>query len=404
MTATADGYFNYHNEESRPLRIGIIVGEPSGDALAASLIEALRQHYPAVEIEGITGPKTEAVGCKRLFAMEPLSVMGIFEPLARLPEILRLRKQIKAHFIVHRPDIFIGIDAPAFNLGIEVALHKVGITTVHYVSPTIWAWKKNRIHKIKRAVDLMLCLLPFEPEIYAPYQVAAKFVGHPLADEIPLQPDQQAARQQLQLAQQNPVLAVLPGSRSSEIKHLTCHFLEAIYRCRQHLPTMQVIVPMVNAKRRQQFEDYIKRYLQKKFPRHDENDFSVLGIMIIDGQARLAMTAADVVLLASGTATLEAMLVKKPMVVTYRFTFFNALLAKLLVRTKFVSWPNLLAGRALVTELIQYQVNGKNIARHLLKCFRQDNQSLIKTFTELHQQLKQGASQQAAKAIVQLIE
>ncbi|MFT3930016.1 MAG: lipid-A-disaccharide synthase [Spongiibacteraceae bacterium] len=379
---------------SEPLRIGIVAGEISGDLLGADLIKSLRQFSSRpIEFCGVGGTRMLAEKFHSLFDMERLAVMGFVEPLKRLPELLRMRKSLREHFLEWRADIVIGIDAPDFNLGLELWLRERGVKTAHYVSPSVWAWRQGRIHKIKRAVDLMLTLFPFEEQFYRDHAVPVACVGHPLADQFPLQPDVSAARTQLQIAPTKKVIALLPGSRGSEVAQVGADFFEtAAWLIRQH-GDLHFIVPAANAARRAQIEALLAA-------RHDS-----LPIQLIDGQSQLAMTAADVVLMTSGTTTLEALLLKKPMVVAYRMGAWSFKLVRYLVKTKFISLPNLLADRELVPERLQDDVRADVLGPLLLE--RLDNQALRTqlehAFLQIHQSLRRDASASAAKALLSLL-
>ena len=377
---------------NRPLRIGIIVGEASGDQLGAGLIAALQSVHPDAIFEGVGGTKMQVLGCTSLYPMETLSVMGLVEPLKRLPELLRMRRGLVEHFIAQPPDVFIGIDAPDFNLGIELRLKKAGIPTVHYVSPSVWAWRQGRIKKIARAVDHMLTLLPFEAEFYQRHNVPVTFVGHPLADELPLVPDISAARTRLKLASDGPVIALLPGSRQSEVGLLGQLFLDAARLCLQARPDLTFVLPAANPARRQQIDAMLA-------------DAGDLPISVLDGQSHLAMEAADVVLLASGTTALEAMLLKKPMVVSYKAGWLTHAIISRMLKVPYVSLPNLLADRELVPEVLQDAATPEALATLLLERLG-DSALAVKLhsdFTELHQQIQCNGNQKAAEAVLSVI-
>lgn len=376
------------------LRIGLVAGEASGDRLGAGLIKAIQKQRPDTQFEGVGGPLMLAAGMQSLFPMEPLSVMGLIEPLKNLPTLLRIRGGLKKHFIAQPPDIFIGIDAPDFNLGLELKLRKQGITTMHYVSPSVWAWRQKRIKKIARAVDHMLTLLPFEADFYTEHKVPVTFVGHPLADDLPMDPEGARARAELNLgAQSGPVLALLPGSRSGEVAQLGRLFLETARRCREVMPDLTFVLPAANAARRQQIDLLMM-------------EFADLPVTVLDGQSHAAMAAADAVLLASGTTALEAMLLKKPMVVSYRTGWLTHAIISRMLKVPYVSLPNLLAGEELVPELLQGEATVKNLSEHLLAIFQlpRESEALKDKFYQLHGLLRCNASYKASAAVLDLIE
>ena len=376
------------------MRIAIVAGELSGDQLGAGLIRALRERYPEATFEGVGGPKMIAEGFVSHYPIDRLAVMGLVEPLKRLPELLSMRRWLKRHFLTVRPAVFIGIDSPDFNLGLALRLRRGGVKTVHYVSPSVWAWRQGRIHKIARAVDLMLTLLPFEADFYRQHRVPVTFVGHPLAAQLPMTPDTAAARASLALVPGDRVLAVLPGSRGGEVAQMAPCFLRVVRECQTRIPGLKVIIPAASAARRSQLNALLR-----------EEAFS--GIRLLDGQSLLAMEAADAVLLTSGTVALEAMLLKKPMVVAYRMGTVSYWLLSRMVKTPFISLPNLLAGRAVVPELVQEEVTTERLLEELLPLLTDDQSELRAEFQRLHQQVAGpdvgGASQAAAKAIGRLI-
>ncbi len=375
------------------MRIGIVAGEASGDLLGAGLIKAIRKHYPHAVFEGIAGPQMIEAGARSLFPMERLSVMGFSEVFGRLRELLGIRRQLARRFIGDPPDVFIGIDAPDFTLGLERRLHQAGIKTVHYVSPSVWAWRQRRVKKIVKSTDLMLTLFPFEAEFYREHRMPVHFVGHPLADIIPLQPDQAAARQALGLPATGEVLALLPGSRSTELNHLAATFIDTARWLKLQRPDLQIVVPLANAERRAQFQAILAAALAPP------------PLMLVDGRAREVMAAADVVLLASGTASLEAMLLKRPMVVAYRMAPFSYWLAKRLLKVSSVSLPNLLADDILVPELLQDEATPDQLGQAVLYYLENPHAAaeVMERFKEIHRELRQGASQQAARAVLELI-
>ena len=370
----------------------MVAGEASGDILGANLIRALKTQFPNACFEGIGGPKMQAEGFHSLYQMDRLSVMGLLEPLKRLPELLRIRRAIVKRYSSHRPAVFIGIDSPDFNTNIEYKLRSVGVKTVHYVSPSVWAWRQGRIKKIKKSVDLMLTLLPFEADFYREYQVPVQFVGHPLASEFPEQPDRAAACLDLQLAPQSDVLCIMPGSRANEVELLTALFLDTAERVKDSAcADLQVIIPAANEARYQQ----IQSVLAAK-PR--------LNVKLIMGQSHRAMEAADAVLLASGTTALEAMLLKKPMVVSYRFGALTYAVLSLLVKTPYASIPNLLANKMLVPELIQDQASIENLSAAVIDALDPVNRDRLHSeFTHLQKQLAVDSGTKAANAIEALL-
>ena len=375
------------------MKIGILAGEASGDLLGAKLIEALRQQYPNVQVEGVGGPAMIAAGCTSLFDMERLNVMGLIEPLLRLPDLIKLRKQIYQHFIQHRPDVFIGIDAPDFNLGLEYKLRHAGIPVIHYVSPSVWAWRQYRVRKIAQAVDLMLTLLPFEATFYRKYHVPVYYVGHPLAEHIPLQPDQLAARRALGIDEHATYVALLPGSRRQEIHYMAEPFLLAAKQIAKQKPTIHFITSHINEKRYQEFYDAYQQYAPD------------LPLEFFTRRAHDVMAAADVVMVTSGTATLETMLYKKPMVIAYRMSRFTHLLAKLLVKTPFIGLPNLLANAEIVPELIQDAVRPDRIVHHVLNFLNHPEHVRIleNKWMALHQELLKSSSHSIPDLIFNLI-
>jgi lipid-A-disaccharide synthase len=376
-----------------PLRIGFVAGESSGDQLGAALITALRARVPELSCCGVAGPKMRAAGCEAWAAADELAVMGLIEPLKHLPRIARLRSMLRARFQALKPDVFVGIDAPAFNIGLAGQLRRAGLKTVQYVSPQVWAWRQGRVRQIARACDLVLCLLPFETEFYARHGVRALFVGHPLADQIPLEIDRDGARARLGIDAAARVIALLPGSRRGEVERLGEDFLGAAAWVHAHRPAVQFIAPMASPRVRRIFESQASRA-------------GFAALRILDGQAQPALAAADAVLVTSGTATLETLLSKRPMVVAYRFSALTVFLLRrlALVKVPYFSQPNLLVGRALVPEFFQEAVTPEALGAALLR--ELDNaphaEELVREFTRVHEQLRRGGAERAAGAIVEL--
>jgi lipid-A-disaccharide synthase len=376
---------------NKPLTVALVAGETSGDILGAGLIRALKKHHPNIEFVGIAGPQMQAEGCQAWYEMDELSVMGIVEVLGRLRRILSIRRDITQRLIQLKPDIFIGIDAPDFNLSLEGKLKQAGIKTIHYVSPSVWAWKQKRVFKIKRNTNLILAFLPFEKAFYDKFDVPCRFIGHKMADDIALNPNQHAMRQQLGIPLNSRCIALLPGSRHAEVALLSAPFLKAAILLRKRYPDLHIVVPLVNAKRRQEFEQ-IKAEIAP-----------TLDVQLLDGHAREAMIASNAAILASGTAALECMLAKCPMVVGYKMKPFTFWLAKKLIRTPYVSLPNILAGKAIVPELLQQDCTPENITNHIISFLESDNSILKETFLSLHNQIRCNADEQAAQAVIDVI-
>lgn len=369
----------------------IVVGEHSGDTLGAGLMQALQVQYPQAKFVGIGGAKMQKLGFNSLFAMEELAVMGIVEVLGRLRRLLQIRKQLVEYFTQHKPDVFIGIDAPDFNIGLELRLKKHEIKTVHYVSPSVWAWREKRIFKIAKATDMVLSLLPFEKSFYDKHQVPCTFVGHPLADDIPLVSDKAQARAELNLPLENKILALMPGSRGGELSRLLEPFFQSAIQLQHEDGNLLLVAPMVSEKRAEQFNT-----LKNQFAPN-------LKILVIIDKTQLVMAASDCLLTASGTVTLEAALIKRPMVICYKFTLVTYLLAKWLVKLQWFSLPNLLANKTLVPELLQDDVCPEKIIPLVKERLYQDQTQLNESFNIIHQQLKCNASEQAAKAVIDIL-
>lgn len=371
------------------LRVALVAGEASGDILGAGLMQALRERHPEVEFIGVGGARMQAQGLVSEFPMERLAVMGLVEVLGRLRELLRRRKDLIRNLILARPDVFIGIDAPDFNLGLELQLRRAGIRTVHYVSPSVWAWRQKRVLKIKQACDLMLALFPFEAKFYEEHGVPVRFVGHPLANTIPLEADRAAARAQLGLPADAQVVALLPGSRGGEVGKLGALFLDTAERLLQQRPGLRFVLPCASPERRAQLEQMLQG--------------RQLPLQLLDGQSHEALAACDAVLIASGTATLEALLYKRPMVVAYKVAPLTYAILKRLVKSPYISLPNLLAGRLLAPELIQDAATPEALAQHLLPLL-DDGSAQTESFDAIHRALRQDASAQAAEAVLALVE
>ena len=369
------------------MRVALVAGEASGDILGAGLMQALKAQYPQIEFVGVGGPLMQAQGLNSYFPMERLSVMGLVEVLGRLPELLSRRKRLINTLITAKPDVFIGIDAPDFNLTLELKLRQAGIKTVHYVSPSVWAWRQKRVLKIREACDLMLTLFPFEAQFYQDHQVPVRFVGHPLADTIPQQADRAAARDALNLSHDQPVVALMPGSRGGEVSRLGSLFLDAAVRLRTLRPGIQFVLPCSSPERRAQLEQMLVGL--------------DLPLTLLNGRSHEALAACDAVLIASGTATLEALLYKRPMVVAYKVAPLTYRILKRLVTSAYISLPNLLAERLLVPEMIQDAATPEALAQ-LLAPLLDGGQVQTEGFDVIHRALRRDASVQAAQAVLQL--
>jgi lipid-A-disaccharide synthase len=378
----------------RAFRIGLVAGETSGDQLGAGLIDALRARFPDAEFAGIGGPLMRDAGFDAWHDASELAVMGLAEVLAHLPRLLKLRSAFRTRMLAWHPDVFIGIDAPDFNLPVERWLKQRGIRTVHDVSPSVWAWRESRAEKIGRSADRVLCLFPMEPPIYARHGIDARYIGHPLADALPLEPDRIAAREALGLAQDDIVLAILPGSRVGEIQRLGRIFLDAATLIAREIPGLRIVVPAANAHCREAIDAL-----------RSPND--TFGMTILDGNAQRAMIASDAVLLASGTAALEAMLCKRPMVVGYRLAPLSHAIVRAfgLLKVQSVSLPNVLAGAPIVPELLQDDCTPDKLAAALLPFLRAPDAGamLQPTFRALHLALRRDASARASDAIAELL-
>ena len=378
-----------------PLTIAMVAGEPSGDALGLHLIQALRQHLPHAEFTGIGGPRMESAGFQALVPMEKLSVMGFVEVLRHLPEIYGIRRRLVAHLLRERPRLFIGIDAPEFNLGLELKLRTAGVPTAHYVSPSIWAWRAGRIHKIRRAVSKMLVLFPFEAKLYERAGVPVAYVGHPLADLLGKFPAPAAVREQLRLPATGKIVALLPGSRVTEVKRLADLFVATAERITESVPGVQFLVPFVSRETRELFETALYR-----------REIGALSMSMMFGHAHEAMAAADVVLAASGTATLEAALLKRPMVITYKAAPLTVLIHRRLAYLPYVGLPNVLAGRFVVPELLHEEATPENLAQAVTNLLFDTvmRQRLEAHFGTLAAELRRDAASAAAAAVLPLLD
>ncbi len=379
---------------SEPLRIGIVAGEASGDILGSGLIRELKRRYPDAEFEGIGGELMIAAGCHSHVPMERLSVMGFIEVLGRLRELLKLRKKLIQHFIDNPPDLFIGVDAPDFTLKMELALKEAGIPTVHYVSPSVWAWKQKRIYSIKQSTDLVLSLFPFEAQHYAPTQQRIRFVGHPLATSIPKTVDVAAANKRFAVKDDEQIVALLPGSRGSEVKYLAKPFLDTARWLSERKGNLRFVIPAANKARHDQLHKLITEH------------YADLNIQLVVKHSRDVMAIADAILIASGTATLEATILRKPMVVAYKMAGLTYAIYSRMVKSKFISLPNLLAEEALVPEILQQDVKAEVLGPAVLKAMEDEEYRhyLEQRFSDIHQQLHQNADEQAAEAVIGLLQ
>ena len=379
----------------RALRVGMVAGEASGDTLGADLIHALLRHAPGTRFFGVAGPKMQSAGCESWEPAESLAVMGLFEIVRDLPRLLRLRARIRARFLAARPDVFVGIDAPEFNLRLARDLRAAGVPTVQYVSPQVWAWRQGRAGSIAKAVDLVLCLLPFEKRFYDAHGMRAEFVGHPLADAIPMTVDRRAARASLGVDPDAQVVGLLPGSRRGEVARLADEFASTVRWLALERPSLMFIAPMASAATRQIFAQSLAKHAPG------------LEVRLFDGQAQTVLIAADVVLVASGTASLEAALCKRPMVVVYRLGAMTAwILRRLnLVKSKFFAQPNLLADRRVVGEYFQDEIVPESIGAELLMWLddAERRAGLEAEFSRIHAELRRDAGTRAALAILSLL-
>ena len=382
------------------IKIGIVAGEASGDILGTGLIHALKAHFPNASFVGIGGVGMIEAGLTSLYEQDRLAVMGLVEPLKRLPELLKIRKSLKNYFIENEFDLFIGIDSPDFNLSLERKLKQSGIKTAHYVSPSVWAWRQGRVKKIARSVDLMLTLFPFENSIYKKNGIPVEFVGHPLANKFSMHVEDSSAKLRLlenfeeikEVDFERPILACLPGSRQNEVAMIGPIFWQSLSLLKEKMPEVQVIIPASNEKRFLEIKNQLAQY-------------SLLKPTIIQGSSQDVMAISDGVLLASGTTALEAMLLKKPMVVVYKLKALSYWILSKLVKVPYVSLPNLLADKLLVPELLQDQATPNNIVDSICQSILDVNhrQHLLAEFNTIHQSLQMNADQRAAEAISKLL-
>ncbi|WP_041944165.1 lipid-A-disaccharide synthase [Wigglesworthia glossinidia] len=376
------------------ISIGIVVGEISGDLIGASLIKTLNSLMPNIKFFGMTGPEMlKEKNVESWYSIDELSIIGITEVLWKIPKIIKIRKILIKKFIFLKPDLFIGIDAPEFNLDLELALKKKGIKTMHYIGPSIWAWRKNRIFKIKKAIDKILVILPFEKKIYDYFHIPCKFIGHPLADKIPIHPNKSKIRSILGIQKKTPCLALLPGSRIAEINLLSERFLNAAKIIKYHFPELKILVPMANF------------FLRKRFTYIQSRVAPELPIKILNKSSYKILACSDAAIVASGTATLECMLAKCPMVVGYYMTTFNFILLKILVYTKWISLPNLIAKKSIVSEKIQQECCPEILAKEILSFFNdpQKTKKIKNIFYNLHNKIRCNADYKAARSALSLL-
>ncbi len=382
------------DSSGRRIRVALMAGEASGDLLGAHLLAALKERIPRLEAFGIGGPRMQSAGMQSWYPMEWFAVRGYVEVIRSLPKLLRVRREFKRRLLADPPDLFIGIDAPDFNIDLELALRAAGITTVQYVSPSIWGWRGERIHKIKRAVSKILALFPFEPAIYERAGVPVAYVGHPLADDFPEYPDRSAAREQMRISPKQTVVALLPGSRQSEVREMGELFIATARLVAEQIPNAHFLVPLVSRETRNIFEEAI--YLQKA---------EALPITILFGHAHMAMTAADAILVASGTATLEAALLKRPMVISYKMPRLSAWIMRRKAHLPYAGLPNILAGEFVVPELLQEDATAENLAQALCNQLqdKEVRKRLEHRFLEIHRSLRQDTANRAVEAILPLL-
>ncbi len=374
------------------LRIGIVVGEPSGDQLGADFVRLLRANGCDLRVEGILGSQLVAAGGNAIFPMEQLAVMGLVEVLGRYFELTSIRNRMKQYFLRHPPDVFIGIDAPEFNLGLETGLRHAGIRTMHYVSPSVWAWRSGRVKKVARAADKLLTLFPFEAQFYSGLDLDVEYVGHPLADQIPLRVDKYQAREKLELPANKTIIALMPGSRASELKHHVQPFIETASLCDSQYPDLHFVTNML----RDEAKHYFLEELNRIAP--------TLPVSVYQGRSREVLQACDAALLASGTITLEAMLLKKPMVVAYKVVPLTYYILRKLIKSQWISLPNIISNTTLVPEFFQRDVRAEVLTPSLMHWI--DDQSarvsLMAEFERLHKNMQLGANDRVAAAVLKM--
>ena len=375
---------------SGPLRLGLCAGEPSGDILAGAILRSWRAQAPALEVSGIGGEQAIRAGLESCAPMERLSVMGLVEPLKRLPELLSIRRELIARQITRRPNLFIGVDSPDFNLPVERRLKAAGIPTAHLVSPSIWAWRQGRIRGIRKAVDKMLCLLPFEVDLYHQAGIDAVCVGHPLADELAMLPPAAQCKETFGLSEHGTVLGVLPGSRESEVRYLMPIFIEALEILHRHAPDLQFLVPAANQDRHAQILEMLQG--------------QDVPVKVVLGHGREAMHCSDALLIASGTATLEAMFLKKPMVISYRMAAASWMLLSRMVKTPFVGLPNILAREAVAPEILQQDVTAPRLADEVMRVLDQGGVAQVARFNDLAGQIGGDFARRSVEALSPLAE
>ena len=376
---------------SRSVRIAMVAGEASGDLLGAHLIQALKAKLPDSVFMGIGGPKMIGRGFDTWFPLEDLAVRGLVEVLRHYRKLSGIRKELKRRLLADPPDIFIGIDSPDFNLGLERALKRKGIPTIHYVSPSIWAWRRKRIYTIGDSVSRVLALFPFEPALYEKENIPVTYVGHPLADMLPLEDVRDQARELLEIPQQQPVFTILPGSRQSEIDYMADTFIDTARLIHERLPQALFLAPMATRETRLLFEAALYRRQARDLP-----------IRLLFGHAHEAMAASDAVLVTSGTATLEAALLKRPMAIAYKISSLTYRLVRRLTYLPYVGLPNILAGRFVVPEFLQDDATPENLAQALLNLYgdKETCARISEVFREIHLRLRQNTAEKAADAVL----